>query len=1052
MTDDSPQKPVSFRLPVRTCSLLAAGTGFVALLGWVLQLPFLTNFGSGKIPMPLSTALLFVLYGIAIFLCAHLPMHRGAYRVGLLLNIAGTLVVLPLFFLSILGILPTVEHFGFPITGTVGGTPIGHMSPVTALCFLVASLSFLALPPSLKGWDWRAKASWWLASLLVATSFVFLLAYLFGTPLFYDGPFIPPAATTSIAFVALGIAQLGLTLPHARFHRRQEEQVTRTEYGLLLIFLLLATGIVTVGYLYHQNYERRYRNEVESKLSAIAELKVSEMVQYRKERLGAAAVFFRNASFSSMVRRFLEQPGDAGARQQLRAWIGNYGAQYESDRVFLLDALGVTRISVPETPESVPPIITQRASEIMRLGQVAFQDFHRNEYNRKIYLAILVPILDEREGRRPLGVLALRIDPERYLYPLIRHWPTPSRTAETLLVRRDENDVLFLNELRFRKNTALTRRLPLDPGSESPAVKVVLGKRGIVEGRDYRGKPVLADVREVPDSPWFVVARMDLSELYEPEQERFWWTVSLVCVMLLAAGTGVGLAWRQQREHFYRERYEAERERTWLQDVISRSSNEIYVFDPLTLRFKFVNKGGLRNIGYSMEELAAMTPIDIEPEYTEEAFRAMVQPLVSGEREVLVFETVQRRKDGSDYPVEVHLQLVSAAGGVVFLAIINDIIERKRAEEEQTKLVSLVEMSRDFIGIASLEGKVTYLNNAALALVGLADLQEARGRLIFEFYAESHLPQAREEMIVSVQKDGYWYGETRFKHFRTGDPIDVEMAGFKILGKRGDPISLATVSRDITERKRAEEERRKLEQQFQTTQKLESLGILAGGIAHEIRNPLSSVNISISSIERACGASTGLEPDTKEKIDRILEQMKSAAAKMGLVVQRVMDYSKPFPPRRDTVDLNKVIEEAVRLSLSTLRKREIAVLKDLAPDLATCRVDAQMIEQVLVNLITNASQAMEGAEGAKLLEVASAVQDGRIVLRVSDSGPGVPPSLREKVFDPFFTTRKDGSGIGLSFSHRIIADHGGSLRVGTSRWGGAEFRIEFPASREGVPG
>ena len=110
-----------------------------------------------------------------------------------------------------------------------------------------------------------------------------------------------------------------------------------------------------------------------------------------------------------------------------------------------------------------------------------------------------------------------------------------------------------------------------------------------------------------------------------------------------------------------------------------------------------------------------------------------------------------------------------------------------------------------------------------------------------------------------------------------------------------------------------------------------------------------------------------------------------------------------------------------------------------------------MIEQVLVNLITNACQAMEGVEGAKLLEIASAVQDGRIVLRVSDSGPGVPPSLREKVFDPFFTTRKEGSGIGLSFSHRIVADHGGSVRVDTSRWGGAEFRIELPAAREGAP-
>lgn len=279
---------------------------------------------------------------------------------------------------------------------------------------------------------------------------------------------------------------------------------------------------------------------------------------------------------------------------------------------------------------------------------------------------------------------------------------------------------------------------------------------------------------------------------------------------------------------------------------------------------------------------------------------------------------------------------------------------------------------------------------------------------------------------------------------RNGVSHRVEAGKSPVLDDNGRRVGTVLVIRDVTEKAR-------MEAAMANAQKLESIGVLAGGIAHEIRNPLSSINISISSIERACGASAGLEPETKGKIDLILEQMKSAAAKMGLIVQRVLDYSKPFPPRKEAVDLNKVIEEAVRLSLSTLRKREIAVLKDLAPDLTMCRVDVQMIEQVLVNLITNACQAMEGIERAKRLEIASSVQDGRIVLRVSDSGPGVPPAFREKVFDPFFTTRKDGSGIGLSFSHRIVIDHGGALRVGTSRWGGAEFRIEIPVAKEGVP-
>jgi signal transduction histidine kinase len=280
---------------------------------------------------------------------------------------------------------------------------------------------------------------------------------------------------------------------------------------------------------------------------------------------------------------------------------------------------------------------------------------------------------------------------------------------------------------------------------------------------------------------------------------------------------------------------------------------------------------------------------------------------------------------------------------------------------------------------------------------------------------------------------------------RSGASRRIEAGVFPALDETGRSVGTVLVFRDVTEKMRAEAA-------MGNAQKLESLGVLAGGIAHEIRNPLSSVNISISSIERSCEASRGLEPEAKERIGLILGQMKSAAAKMGQVIQRVMDYSKPFPPRKEEVDLNRVVEEAIRLSLSTLRKRDIAVLRDLAPGLVTHRVDAQMIEQVLVNLITNACQAMEGFEGEKMLEIGSAVRDGRIVLRVSDTGPGVPTHLRERVFDPFFTTRKDGSGIGLSFSHRIVADHGGEIRVDTSRWGGAEFRIELPIPGEGGRG
>ena len=289
-------------------------------------------------------------------------------------------------------------------------------------------------------------------------------------------------------------------------------------YPPVLIFCLLAAGIVTTGYFYYRNYEQHFRDEAESQLSAIGELKVDELAQYRKERLLDAGAFFKNDAFSGLVRRFLEHPEDAEAQQQIEGWVVKYMATGQYDLICLFDAQGVIRMSVPPEPP-ISTFVLQNIPEILRSGHVTLQDFHRNEHDQRVYMALLVPILDETDTNRPLGVLALRIDPETYLYPFIQRWPTPSRTAETLLVRRDGNDALFLNELKFETNTALNLRISL-ANTNVPAVKAVLGQTGIVEGTDYRGMPVLAALHAIPDSPWFLVARMDTAEVYAPLRER----------------------------------------------------------------------------------------------------------------------------------------------------------------------------------------------------------------------------------------------------------------------------------------------------------------------------------------------------------------------------------------------------------------------------------------------------------------------------------------------------------------------------------------------------
>ena len=260
--------------------------------------------------------------------------------------------------------------------------------------------------------------------------------------------------------------------------------------------------------------------------------------------MGDAGIFYKNNAFSALVRRSFERPEDLNLRQELQTWISHIQANYYK-RVTLLDVQGGQRMSVPDAKEPICSVVRQKVSEVLRSGQVTFVDFYRDEHSQRVCLDLLVPILDAHDGGRPVGVVVLGIDPNTYLYPFIQRWPTPSETAETLLIRREGNEAVFLNELKFQKNTALTLRIPLE-SRDVPAVKAALGEEGNVEGIDYRGVPVLAAVRAVPDSPWLLVARMDAAEVYAPMRERLWLTVLFVVVLLFAAAAGVGLVWRDQ--------------------------------------------------------------------------------------------------------------------------------------------------------------------------------------------------------------------------------------------------------------------------------------------------------------------------------------------------------------------------------------------------------------------------------------------------------------------------------------------------------------------------
>ena len=248
--------------------------------------------------------------------------------------------------------------------------------------------------------------------------------------------------------------------------------------------------------------------------------------------------------------------------------------------------------------------------------------------------------------------------------------------------------------------------------------------------------------------------------------------------------------------------------------------------------------------------------------------------------------------------------------------------------------------------------------------------------------------------------------------------------------KKKDAVLINLV--DLTKQK-------EFEQLIQTQDKMASLGHIAAGIAHEIRNPLSGMNIYIGTLEKMYGKS-----DNLDKIPDILRQLKSASSKIESVIRRVMDFSKPSETKLVEIDINRPVEDALSLSSVMLRKTGIKFDIKLNKELPKCRVDSQMLEQVVLNLINNASDVLRNYEGHKRIEVATGLENEQLIISVSDSGPGVPPEMRDHIFDPFFTSKSEGTGIGLAICRRIISDHNGKIYVISNEWHGAKFKIEIP--------
>jgi signal transduction histidine kinase len=620
--------------------------------------------------------------------------------------------------------------------------------------------------------------------------------------------------------------------------------LNRYGYALVLIATIILVGVAGYGYLQQQN--RIIFDEKRNELLTIADLKCAQIVQWRKERLAEAISIQTNAMMSHRINDYLRGEERSKALAEFRVWMTSLhvNAGYSKVALFMPDGELITSISDDNWP------LEDRDRELVETAakkrEVIFTDFHRDNASGAIDIDLIIPLMNPGYNHsRCSAVLVLEIDPHTFLYPLIQSWPTPSKTAETLLVERDGNDVLFLNQLRFHNQAALTFRRPLSQ-KDMPAVRAVLGQEGLFTGSDYRGASVLSAIRTIPGSPWAMIAKVDTAEIYAPVARRSW-HVAMICVLVvIAINLSISLWWIRKKEAYLHILYDAE---------------------------------------------------------------------------------------------------------------------------------------------------LKYSNDLRLA--------------------EQSLLKARDELEQRVSE-------------RTRELSDTN----------------TILTREIAERAL-------LEKKLIDAKKLESIGQLAGGVAHEVRNPLNA----ILSITEALFREDGIKgnPEYVPYIQHIRTQV----TRLALLMNDLLDLGKAIPASNLLpVPLYRLCSETITLwkSSGSATNKQIVLECNVPPDHLLVRTDSIKLQQVFFNLIENAAQHNPPSSSVRFCIIGAESPDNiqnMAVVRISDQGSGIAPDRIERIFDPFYSDRKGGTGLGLALVKHFIESMGGQVRIGNNDPPpGCTAEVHIPLSRE----
>ena len=482
---------------------------------------------------------------------------------------------------------------------------------------------------------------------------------------------------------------------------------------------------------------------------------------------------------------------------------------------------------------------------------------------------------------------------------------------------------------------------------------------------------------------------------------------------------------------------------TSLLAAIVESSDDAIISKSLKGIIQSWNVAAERLFGYTAEQaIGKHISLIIPPERLQEE-EQIIARLSAGER-IDHFETERLRHGGG----RIHLSLTispirDASGSVVGASkIAHDITERKQAETERETFAQLMENSTDFIGMFDLAGIPYFVNRAGRELVGLDSVEQARTTPLAEFFFPEDQQRIVDQFLPEVLANGHGELDVRFRHFKTGEPRWMAYKVITLPGADGKPTGFATVSQDVTQRKKLADDLRGLAADLSDAdrRKNEFLAMLA----HELRNPLAPISNAARTLRRGI--------DDAEAVRAAAEMLERQVAQLSRLVDDLLDVSRitrgKIGLQRAQTALTPIVEQALEAVRPQVQRMNHRLRVNLPPHEVYLDGDSARLAQVLGNLLNNACKFTD--PGGQIVVNVTA-EKGHVVIRVRDNGIGIAPADLPIVFDMFsqvdasIARSRDGLGIGLTLVKTLVELHGGSVMASSDGPGrGSEFTIRLP--------